>query len=206
MTSIVEVTQEFDKFSRRYLGFYKVAIGLLFNLGADVFTLLKVGCNDDLCAQIRCFGWIAKGMQDVDACNRRNHDIKQNDVVLIGLGGGKPFLPIRLYVYFVASFREGSYVEFADKVLILYTENFLVGRLGSVGIHHRYFTLLRLVTVEGMVLNPAVGTACYVAATACFSIFFQFVIRHHGKRKCAALPGLTANPDVTVMCFYDGLC
>src|SRR5262245_4143206 len=67
--------------------------------------------------------------QHLYAGNGRDHQIKQDNIKLIGLGQFQAFLAVNFDSHIVARPRQGPDVEFANKVLILDDQNFTLGGL-----------------------------------------------------------------------------
>ena len=44
-----ETSEEIDELVGGDLGFYEVAVGLMFDVGANIVALLEIGRNDDFC-------------------------------------------------------------------------------------------------------------------------------------------------------------
>lgn len=107
------------------LGFYEVAIGLAFDVGADFFALLEVGRDNDTCMQARCKAFVTECAEHLDAGDGRYHEVKQNDVVLVRLSGSKALLAVADRVDLVAGFDERSVVELTNKVFVFDNEDFI---------------------------------------------------------------------------------
>jgi hypothetical protein len=99
---------------------------LPFDVGPDVFALLEVGSDNDLGFERRS-GRVTQGPQDFDARQIGEHQVQQDDVVAVGLGGPQGFLTIADQGELLAGFAEGPAVQFTDEMLIFDTEHFSAG-------------------------------------------------------------------------------
>lgn len=107
------------------LGFYEVAIGLPLNVSADFVALLEVGRDNYASVQAGRKTFVAERAEHLNTGDGRHHEIKQNDVVLVRLSGGKALLAVADRVDLVAGFDERSVVELTNKVFVFDNEDFI---------------------------------------------------------------------------------
>ena len=107
---LVEFCEKIDELMGRDFGLNEVAIGLMLDVSADFFALLKVGRNDDASMEAWRQALVAKRAEHFDASDGRHHKVEEDYVVFVGLGGGKALLAVADGIDLVACLYKGAVV------------------------------------------------------------------------------------------------
>lgn len=107
---------------RSYRGFDKVAICLAFDVAADFFALFEVGGDNDARLEFWGLGRVSQMTEHLYAGDGGNHQVEQDDIVVVSLSFIKAFLTVYFDIDLVSGFGECSDVELADKMFIFYAK------------------------------------------------------------------------------------
>ncbi len=100
--ALADGVEEVDQLIRCHLGLDQEAVGLLFDVGANVVALLQIGGDNNLGVDLWNAGWISERSQNLDSGQVGDHQVKQDDVVVVGLGLLEGFFAVGYYCDFVA--------------------------------------------------------------------------------------------------------